>query len=494
MPAREFSIAFLLHILAVFCTISANAQDTGLSKPNVLFICIDDLRPELSSYGADYIKSPNIDRLASQGFTFTKHFVTVPTCGASRHSMLTGELPDQREDIRNSATEEALTGQPEQPRPETFVHHLRRNGYYTVGIGKITHHPDGRVYEYLDPVSNVAELPHSWDELPFDYGKWGTGHHAFFGYADGSNRNTLNKKVKPYESADVDDEGYPDGVIARVAINKLRELKERDEPFFLGVGFYKPHLPFNAPQKYWDMYQREHIPVAPYKDIPANIHRASLHGSGEFNQYKLGEEKASLEHSVSDEYARKLGHAYAACVSYVDAQVGKLLQELDELGLAENTVVVIWGDHGWHLGDHRVWGKHTLYDRALRSAFLMKVPGQPAGVAIDKVVSSIDIYPTLMAACNVPMPYDTRGRSLLPLMRDGASDWQEAAYSYFNDGYSMRTGEYRITRYYREEQPVMELYDHKADPDETINLASKEKKAIKRLMPLMEHGYTGVYD
>lgn len=350
-----------------------NQGEYNSGKPNVLFILVDDLRPELGCYGNSHIKSPNFDKLANEGFLFTNHFVNIPTCGASRHCLLTGQLPVSVAHLGNNITANTISVQQENEVPETFIHQLKRNGYYTVGIGKITHHPDGYVYSYLEPKSNQPELPNSWDEMLLDVGKWGSGHNAFFGYADGTNRNTLKKEVKPYEMADVPDEGYVDGLTANLAIKKLGELKKKGQPFFLGVGFFKPHLPFNSPKKYWDLYNEKEIPIAPFSAIPENSDKASLHGSGEFNQYLLGEEKASLNAPVSDEYARKIRHAYFACVSYIDAQVGKLLDELEKQGLAENTIVVVWGDHGWHLGDHLVWGKHTIFERALKSTFIMTI-------------------------------------------------------------------------------------------------------------------------
>jgi len=463
-------------------------------KHNILFICVDDLRPELGSYGKDYIKSPNIDQLAKEGFLFRKHYVVVPTCGASRHSLLTGRLPNSKSDLSNSASVYALTDKQETDVPETFIHHLRRNGYHTVGLGKISHHPDGRVYGYLDPVSNKMELPHSWDEFIFDYGKWGTGHNAFFGYADGTNRNTLNRQVKPYEAADVPDEGYPDGIMASVAINKLKQLKENDKPFFMAVGFFKPHLPFNAPKKYWDLYDRDSIPLTPNAFLPENINKSSLQNMGEFNNYKLGEEKASLDEPLSEAYSKKLSHGYAACVSYIDAQIGKLLDGLEELGLDENTVVVIWGDHGWHLGDHLVWGKHTLLERALHSTLIMKVPGKEYVGETDKIVSTLDIYPTLMELCQLEMPYETKGRSLVRILeKPESNDWKEAAYSYFRSGISVRTPRYRYTRYYREVLPNVELFDHETDPFETVNVAKENMPIAEKLLPIWQEGNTGLF-
>ncbi len=486
---------YLTLISTLFsCAGNGGSADKNLpEKPNILFITIDDLRPELGCYGNDYIKSPNIDKLAESGAVFTNHFVQIPTCGASRYSMLTGMLPKTKGHLSNEACRNLISRKPETETPETFIHHLRRNGYYTLGVGKISHYPEGLLYGYTDTIGTEYELPHSWDEMLFNPGKWGTGWNAFFGYADGENRQSLNRQVKPYEMADVPDTGYPDGLSAELAMERLRELAKNDKPFFLGVGFFKPHLPFNAPKKYWDLYDEEKIPLSPNPNIPENVNKASLHGSGELNGYKLSDENASLKGPVSDEYARKLRHAYFACVSYTDAQVGKLMDELEKLGLAENTIVVIWGDHGWHLGDQLVWGKHTIFERALRSAFILNIPGKTNGINIDKVVSTVDIYPTLMDLCHVEMPYSTEGRSLLPLLSNSQAEWEDASYGYFLNGISLRTDRYRLTRYFREAEPVIELYDHSTDPYETKNIAADRPEIVERLMPQWEKGNTGLY-
>jgi len=484
--------ALFISSLLYFCS---NSKEQTQQKPNILFIAIDDLRPELGCYGDEYIKSPNIDKFAKDGFLFTRHYVNIPTCGASRQCLLTGQLPISKAYLGNDITAKTLSVQPEKDVPETFIHQLKRNGYYTVGIGKITHHPDGYVYGYLEPKSDKLELPYSWDEMLLDDKKWGSGHNAFFGYADGSNRNTLEKMVNPYECADVDDTAYVDGLTANLAIKKLGELKDKGKPLFLGVGFFKPHLPFTAPKKYWDLYDEDEIPLAPFRAIPANSSKASLHGSGEFNQYKLGEEKASLDKNVSDEYARKVRHAYFACVSFVDAQVGKVLDELEKQGLAENTIVVLWGDHGWHLGDQMVWGKHTIFERALKSAFIMRVPGITNGKKIDKIVSTTDIYPTLMELCGTQGDYKLDGESLTRLMKKpDDKTWRNTAYSYYRNGISVRTENYRMMKYFRKQQPEIELYNHTTDPNETKNVAAENPEIVKELLSVLELGNTGLYE
>jgi len=482
-----FSWGFLL----LGCVSQSKNKNT--KRPNVLFICVDDLRPELGCYGSSYIKSPNIDRLAETGAVFTNHFVSIPTCGASRCSMLTGMLPKTTGYLSNEACRNFISGKPETQDPETFIHHLKRNGYYTVGIGKISHYADGLLYGYTDPVGTELELPHSWDEMLFDAGKWQTGWNAFFAYADGSNRQSMNRQVKPYEKGEVDDEGYPDGLTAKLAVEKLRELKEKKQPFFLGVGFFKPHLPFNSPSEYWDLYDESELPLSPNPFIPENVNRASLHNSSEFNGYKLGDEAASLEGPVSDEYARKLRHAYFACVSYTDAQIGKLLNELEKLGLDDNTIVVLWGDHGWHLGDQLVWGKHTIFERALNSPLIIRVPGKTKGQVQSNISSTIDIYPTIAELCGLNMPLPTDGKSLVPILEDSITSWTNYAYSYYNKGISLRTARYRLTKYFREQEPIIELYDHVVDPNEAQNIVEEKPEIVEELMTLLEKGNTGLY-
>ncbi len=491
-------ISLPLSLLVILFFSSHKTDISNTSKPakqryNVLFIFVDDLRPDLGCYDNKIVHSPNIDKLAKQGTVFKKQFVTVPTCGPSRVSLLTGMRPCTATDLSNDVLE-IRRAENIKTTPESFVENFRLNGYYTVGIGKISHSPDGHIYKYLQPKGKEMELPNSWNEMLFDPGKWGTGWNAFFGYANGTNRNELKGETKPYERADVDDESYPDGLTANLAINKLKELSVKDQPFFLGVGFLKPHLPFNAPKKYWDLYDEAKITLTPSPNIPNNVNTASLQESGEFNGYKLGDEKASLSKPVSDAYARKLKHAYYASVSYIDAQIGKVVSELKLLGLDKNTIIVLWGDHGWHLGDARVWGKHTIAEWALRSPLIIKIPGKKQGFSCDKIVSSIDIYPTLMELCNIKMPHKTDGKSIMSLLENPKKvDWNNIAYSYYRNGISVRTQQYRFTKYFRKEEPAEELYDHYKDPYEENNIAANHPDVVKRLLPVWKKGDTGLY-
>lgn len=459
-------------------------------RPNILFICVDDLRRELGCYGS-VVKTPNIDRLASEGSLFFNHYVQVPTSGASRASMLTGHLPRCVSDLSNDACITRIANQPEKETPETMFHHLRKNGYYTVGIGKISHSADGFVYGYEEPKSNKLELPYSWDEMLFDAGKWGNGWNAFFGYSDGSNRQSMKKQVKPYECAETDDDGLPDGLTANLAVKKLKELALGNKPFCLAVGFFKPHLPFTSPKKYWDLYNEDSISLSPMKDIPEGCNLATLHGSGEFNGYLKGDEKASLKKNVSDNYARKLRHAYYACISYTDAQIGKVLKALEDSGEADNTIVVLWGDHGWHLGDLRVWGKHTLHETALSSSLIVKAPGYKSGLKNTRIVSSIDIYPTLMELCGINQPRGLDGKSFVSLLNNiDDKNWSDVAYSYFNNGVSVRTPEYRFSRYKKSQVIITELYRYDDDRIEKKNIADENPDVVENLLPIWKKGKT----
>ncbi|UBM59806.1 sulfatase [Marinilongibacter aquaticus] len=485
-----------LKYLSIGCLAIALFFAFGLKpkpKPNVLFIAVDDLRPDLGCYGEHKALSPNMDQLAQEGSVFMRHYVQVPTCGASRYSMLSGLRPISRKHLQNTAFETQTANKAESPIPESFVHQMKRNGYYTVGIGKISHSADGMVYAYTDEVSDKLELPYSWSEMLFDSGKWKTGWNAFFAYANGENRQSMQRQVKPYEAGKVGDEGYPDGLTAELAIKKLKELKNNEQPFFMGLGFFKPHLPFNSPEKYWDNYDREKIAISDNPDLPQNVNLASLQSSGELNGYQLTDEKPSLQNRVSDEYARKLRQAYYSAISYSDTQIGKVLTALKELGLDENTIVVLWGDHGWHLGDQQTWGKHTLFENALRSALIVKLPHTHTEAKIESIVESVDIYPTLMELCDIPVDYQLDGKSLVPLLKGEKAKEKNKAYSYFKSGISLRTDRYRLTKYFRKEEPNIELYDHLADPNESINIAASKPEIVSELMPILEAGNTGLY-
>ncbi|MBB6325151.1 arylsulfatase A-like enzyme [Algoriphagus iocasae] len=483
---------FLLLGFAVWINFPALSQ---AKKPNILFIAVDDLRAELGHLGDTQILTPNLDELAKEAVSFSNHFVAVPTCGASRAAFLTGRRPSRRVELNNNIMQDEFPKKEESSIPETFIHHLRRNGYHTVGIGKISHSADGYVYGYEEEVSDQRELPYSWDELLFDAGKWKTGWNAFFAYSDGENRQSMNKQVKPYEAGDVDDLGYPDGLTTQLAISKLKDLKNQNEPFFLGIGLFKPHLPFTAPKKYWDLYQEDQIEIAKNPNKPLHVSDQSLLPSGEFNQYALGEEHPNLSTVASKAYAQKIKHAYYAAASYSDAQIGLILDALKALDLEKNTIVIIWGDHGWHLGEQQIWGKHTLFENALNSALILKIPGKTEqGRTENSIVESVDIYPTIMELTGIDAPGELDGESLVSLILQNQNRQKKVAYGYFNNGITVRNDRYRLTRFYRNGGLIYELYDHQIDPLESVNIAKENPDIVLEMIPLLEKGNTGLFE
>ena len=492
MIKHSFPIIVLFFSLSG-CHPPDHKQET--LKPNILFIAIDDLRPELGAYGNPVVKTPHLDNLASQGRLFTRHYVQVPTCGASRYSMLSGRRPFKPSHLSNQAIVTEMSEHPGKHDPESFAHQLKKHGYYTAALGKIGHYTDGRVYAYEAQPSDTLEMPNSWDEITGVSGEWGTAWNAFFGFAHGRSRTVEKRQVLPYEAADVPDEGYPDGITAQMAVDKLKELAAQEQPFLLAVGFYKPHLPFAAPKKYWDLYDTADISISPNPEVPLNSSTESLQSMGEINGYQLSPEKAGPGIRLSDGYSKTLIHGYYAAMSYADAQVGKVLKALEETGKAGNTIVVVWGDHGWHLGDHTVWGKHTVFERALRSAFIVRTPGikQP-GVAANGIVESLDIYPTLMELTGTPAPDSLDGVSLVPVLEDPHQKTRQAAYGYFRRGISMISEDYRLTVYKRKSGTEYELYDRQNDPWETRNIAEEKPALVEQLLEEWKKGDTGLFE
>jgi len=415
------------------------------APPNVLFIAADDLRPELGCYGESHMVTPHIDALASQGRLFRNHYVAVPTCGASRYALMTGLRPTAATDDNNAFVNHMPASLPTQP--ESWVDLLRRNGWHTVSLGKVSHEPDGYIWNFpanYDIGRSSATFPdmrHSWNEILYDHGKWGAQRYPLFAYADGTGR------VAGVSSAweigvdgtgrSLPDEAYPDGQMADAAIEKLREFAEEGTRFCLAVGFFKPHLPFNAPKAYWDLYNPATLPAASPPARPTGANTATTTNSGEVNSYTGGGDRA------------KLRHAYFACVSYVDAQIGKVLAELDALGLADNTVVVLWGDHGWRLDDYGTIGKHSLLERALESPLIIRPPAilRPevfAGVPAAGVVETIDIYPTIADLCGLTPPASAVGSSLVPMLRNPFAPGKNHAYSRYGALTSVRSSEWRL--------------------------------------------------
>jgi len=435
----------------------AFGQQGGTSRPNVLFLAVDDLRPQLGCYGDERIVSPNIDRLAADGVVFNRCYCQSPVCGASRASLLSGIRPTRDRHFIWDLHADKQWGA-----PLSLPRHFREHGYHTISNGKIYHYRnDGQG---------------SWSEPA-----WGPkGGWAGRGYLLEENqkiaREATTTGIGPtYECADVDDGAYPDGAIADKAIADLRRLKAMDKLFFLATGFLKPHLPFNAPKRYWDLYDRDQIKLADNAYRPKDAPDAAIHNWGEMRAYH-GIPKTG---PLPDDLARTLIHGYYACVSYTDAQIGRVLAELDRLALRDDTIVVLWGDHGWNLGEHTLWCKHCHFKTSLRSTLLVRVPGIEGGSKTEGLTEFVDIYPSLCELSGLPQPEHLEGRSFVPLLSEPSRAWKEAIYSRFYEGESVRTDRYCYTEWAKGDVPAYArmLYDQQLDPEENVNIAERPENA-----------------
>ncbi|MFI3261882.1 MAG: sulfatase [Rikenellaceae bacterium] len=480
MDKKRLISGMLLTSAALIASTAVGAKTKG-KQPNILFISIDDLRTQIGAYGHSYMVTPNLDEIASNGRLFNNQYVQVPTSGASRAALLTGHNPTERKHTNNHWFTNALIGSTENENPESFVHHLRRNGYYTVGMGKISHSPDG---ETKHEGEYIRELPFSWDMFVNDPNSpWPKGDGLLHSYANGASRYDGTGYNPAFETLDVSDESYPDGVLANLATSTLEDLAKSDKPFFMAVGFFKPHLPFSAPKKYWDMYDDKDIVLSPNRDVPQDVDNVFLHNSGEFSLQYSHKEKAGAGKILSEEYSRDLRHAYFAATSYTDAQVGKVMDKLKELGLDENTIIIVWGDHGWHLGDHTIWGKHSTFERALNSTFIVSTPDmQDAGTPTDALVATVDIYPTLCELAGIEAPEGLDGTSIVPIINNPKAKTRNEVMSYWTDAVTLRTDRYRLSLYNNGKKQGIALFDHSIDPNETIDLSKHNPKVVSKLV------------
>jgi len=453
-------------------------------KMNVLFIAVDDLRPQLGCYGQKQIISPNIDRLAAQGLLFERTYCQQAVCAPSRASLLSGTRPDTTKiyDL-NTPLRKAM------PDILSLPEHFKNNGYETISIGKIYHHPqDDRKGWSADPYRAGT----------FPEGAWkGRGYLTEKAFAQMEQYDKANPNMQgrgpAFEAADVSDSAYPDGCNTDYAIKQLNRLK--DKPFFLAMGLYKPHLPFNAPNKYWDMYKPEDIKLADNPFVPKNAPTYATTNWGELRNYY----GIPQEGPCSDELARQLIHGYYACVTYIDALIGRLLDELDRLKLSDKTAIILWGDHGWKLGEHAGWCKHTNFELDTHVPMILSVPGMKnAGRRTRALTEYVDIYPTLCEVCGLAIPRHIEGLSMVPLLENPDRQWKKAAFSQYPRGnimgYTMRTKNFRYTEWRdRKTGKVMasELYDHEKDPQENVNAVTQPeyKQDVQRLAVILKRGW-----
>lgn len=459
MKTNSLQSTLLVALLGLIACHRQPATESTLNqRPNILFIAVDDLRPELNCYGKTQIQSPNLDRLAAEGFLFERAYCNVPVCGASRASILTGlrPTPDRFLDFKTRVADEA-------PDAITLPQYFKQNGYETFSYGKIFHHRNDRLESWTEkpwhPQMNIMEGG-SWRDYQ-------VAAHVEMDTDDTPLRGPA------YEYAEVSDTTYFDGKIAARALRKLGQLSQDTSPFFMALGFLKPHLPFNAPQKYWDLYPTDSISLADVNDYPLGAPEQSHHNFGELRHYNNIPQKGA----VPDRTAKQLIRGYYACVTYVDAMIGRVMEGLKEKGLAENTIVIVWGDHGWSLSDHGLWCKHSTFNVAMQTPLIISVPGKKGGQRIQALTEFVDVYPSLVELAGLPLPGHLQGDSFVDVLDDPTAKGKDALFCRWKKSDVIKTDRYLYTEWFdAEEKSVARmLYDHQNDPNETINIAEKEE-------------------
>ena len=456
-------------------------QPTG-KKPNVLLLYMDDLRPELNSYGNNQIISPNIDALANRSVQFTQAYSNVAVCGASRASMLSGMLPTKTRFIDYKTRLDVET-----PTQVTWPRLLKDNGYTTISNGKIYHHLDDRVSDWDEVWRPYAFDKNDQDLSPLDYWQslW-----KDYQLTENIKRYKSTDSGPAYESADVSDNTYIDGLLTDKVIRDLKQLKTSGKPFLLTAGFIAPHLPFNAPTKYWDMYDRSEI-RQPYNNyVPKNAPKTSISRWGEMRSYTGIPKKGG----VSDETAISLIHGYYATVSYVDALIGQIMTALTNLELHKNTVVIFVSDHGYNLQEHTQWSKYTSYRTSTRVPLMIHLPAMKKGSKSDALVDLIDVYPTVVELLGLKLPeHQLAGESLVPVLKDPSLDGKSHVFLKNGQGFTIQTQEYSYTEFINGDNEVFSsmLYDHRTDGDENINVVDEPTyaNAVTRLSALLHTEY-----
>lgn len=486
MGRRDFLVTSSMGVLGASLLASKAWADGGRRK-NVLFIITDDLRPQLGCHGNPQMISPHIDAMAARGTVFNRAYCQYPVCGPSRQSFLGGLRPDTL-----GVHDNRLVREEDLPPHDSLPMTFRKNGYHTLSVGKVyhnSHHQDLDAWSEK-PVAlgahvyNLPENQRRMEEI------------ARKGEEEGwpPEEIRVRQLVAATEDADVPDDAYMPGKHTNIAIEKLRErAAEPDTPFFLALGYFRPHLPFNAPKRYWDMYEPEDIHDAPNPFPPATAPFVR-----DRNWEAGGYGDVPDEGEYSPELRRRLVHGYYACVSYLDAQIGRLLSELDRLGLRDDTLIVLIGDHGFHLGEKNLFGKFTHFELDAHSPLIVVDPDSPGGQATDALVEFVDIYPSLCELAGLHAPAHLDGKSFAPLLRDPGREWKEAAFTQYHlgdhQGRSMRTDRYRYTRWTHGvtgETMAHELYDLHADPRENENLANlaQYQGLVRELSALFDREY-----
>ena len=469
----------ILPALVVCCCLVTSVL--AAEKPNVLLICVDDLKPILGCYGDKVVKSPHIDRLASKGLTFDRAYCNQAVCSPSRNALLVGLRP-QTLGIYDLSTNFRKA----RPDAITLPQYFQEHGYRTQAMGKLFHVGHGNTEDARSwslPHFQAKSIGYALKENNAEL----TREEAFF-----ANKSPANlPRGAAYEKADVADDVYGDGKIADEAIARLRAAKEKPgEPFFLAVGFLKPHLPFCAPKKYWDLYDPAKLPLAQLRVPPIGAPGYAPQLGGELRNYK----EIPASGALSEDLQRTLIHGYYACVSYMDAQLGRVLDELERTGLDKNTIIVLWGDHGWHLGDHGMWCKHTNYEQATRIPLIIVAPGQAKPASrTAALIETVDLYPTLCDLAGLPIPKELDGASVLATVKNPQQSLHDSIIHVYPRGQrlgrAIRTERYRLVEWKKPgdspQSAELELYDYETDPAETKNLAAEKPEVVATLRAIL---------
>ena len=447
---------FLLGIVSLPQTIISQEQT---KKQNILFISIDDFRPKISSYGETKMITPNIDKLASEGLQFNNAYTNIAVCGASRASLMTGIRPSL-----NRFNDFSTRAQDDTPQAISLNQLFMDNGYETISYGKIYHHSDDFQQHWSEKdkgqIQSDFQDPKSIERV------------------NNAEKGEYGNKNLTYEYPDVDDDAYNDGKITKKAVNKLKLLKETNQPFFMAVGYVSPHLPFIQPKKYWDMYDHDSIQLADNSYQPENspfIAIEAQHNSAELRKNYLD---IPAQGKLDDDLARNLIHGYYASVSYMDALIGELIKELDDLGLRDNTTIILWSDHGYFLGEHGFWCKHSTFHEAVKIPFIMSSPGYAKNQITDSFTELVDVYPTLCELANITPPTYIHGKSLTPVLKNPSIQLKDEIYTRYKQGEAVIDANYSYTEFYRGKTYVGNMmYDMKNDLKQNINISKTPANA-----------------
>lgn len=479
---RFFSIFLFIGSIA-FSTVEA-----ADSRPNVLFIASDDMRPQLGCYGDPIVKSPNIDKLASRGMVFERSYVQQALCSPSRISMLSGRYP-----ATTQIFEIGRTLRTTMPDITTLPQHFKNNGYDTRSIGKIYHVGIDDDASWTVPAVQ-AKKPRYSAATAESVRQYVAAAKVRGEVLPQKGKGSRMSAVPAFEAVDCADGDLLDGDAANMGIDQLHEhAKTPDKPFFLAVGFANPHVPWISPKKYWDLYDPKTFPLATNEFVPKGAPVFAATSGNDFRSYR-----DVPQGPLPEDYKRQCLHGYYAAISYVDAQVGRLLTTLEETGLAKNTIVVFWSDHGYYMGEHTWWGaKHNNYEGATRNCFIVAVPGmKAAGTKTQALVQAVDIAPTLSELCGLPANSEFQGRSLKTILDDPRASVNDAAFSWYpKDGWlgvAMRTDKWRYVEWTKKGQTVQrELYDMVRDKQNDVNVADKPEhvKVIESLSRQMRERF-----